>query len=414
MFLSRSVENRDLMKILISGLGVAGGVLAYWLHEFGFETVLIEKSYNLRTAGTVIEMYWDALGIFKKMGLGSVLSEKGQGPTGAIAFNRSGRKIGGFSAQSMSEASSGDYLRIFRNDLVNAIYAAVKGGTNIVFDNSITAIKQDSTGVEVSFDGMATQKFDLVIGCDGAHSKVRSLVFGEERNFERRLGMLAAVFVEKNYDHSNPEFDLAYIETGKFLQCYAAHGDQTAFLMSMVETGNSQNILNNRDEQRAALGNAFGGEGWECPKILKLFEKKEDVYFDRIIQIKMDRWAQGRVALCGDSAHCASLWAGEGAILASISAYVLANELRNCDGDYEKAFSNHYQLVHPLTTQRQKMGAFSAGLMLPRNMLAKVGLRLLLKMMANSLTIDRIWFQPNFTMPEYEHQNAPLLKRARP
>ena len=48
------------MKVLISGASVAGPVLAYWLHRYGFEPTIVE-----RTPAPVIPMalsgLWDSL-----------------------------------------------------------------------------------------------------------------------------------------------------------------------------------------------------------------------------------------------------------------------------------------------------------------------------------------------------------------
>ena len=60
---------------------------------------------------------------------------------------------------------------------------------------------------------------------------------------------------------------------------------------------------------------------------------RASIYFDRVSQIRMDRWTKGRTALVGDAAACVSLMAGEGSGLAMAEAYVLAGELRDCGGD---------------------------------------------------------------------------------
>ena len=65
------------------------------------------------------------------------------------------------------------------------------------------------------------------------------------------------------------------------------------------------------------------------------------IYFDRVSQVRMDRWTKGRTALVGDAAACVSLMAGEGAGLAMAEACVLAGELRNCGGDHAAAFARY-------------------------------------------------------------------------
>jgi len=43
--------------VLISGMGIGGPTLAYWLKAAGFETTLVERAPRLRTGGYVID-FW--------------------------------------------------------------------------------------------------------------------------------------------------------------------------------------------------------------------------------------------------------------------------------------------------------------------------------------------------------------------
>ena len=61
-------------------------------------------------------------------------------------------------------------------------------------------------------------------------------------------------------------------------------------------------------------------------------DSTDEVYFDRVSQIQMDTWSQGRVGLIGDAAFSPSLLAGQGAALAMTAAYVLAGELARLRG----------------------------------------------------------------------------------
>ncbi len=81
------------------------------------------------------------------------------------------------------------------------------------------------------------------------------------------------------------------------------------------------------------------------------------IYFDRVSQIRMDRWTKGRTALVGDAAACISLMAGEGAGLAMAEAYVLAGELRNCGGDHGAAFARYQERMMPFLKRKQELAA---------------------------------------------------------
>ena len=70
--------------------------------------------------------------------------------------------------------------------------------------------------------------------------------------------------------------------------------------------------------------------------ILATLDDVDDLYFDVVSQIRMDRWSRGRVLLIGDAAGCISLLGGEGTGLAITEAYVLAGELARAGADYRR------------------------------------------------------------------------------
>jgi 2-polyprenyl-6-methoxyphenol hydroxylase-like FAD-dependent oxidoreductase len=82
-------------------------------------------------------------------------------------------------------------------------------------------------------------------------------------------------------------------------------------------------------------------------------ENVNGIYFDRVSQIRMDRWTTGRTALVGDAAACISRLAGEGTGLAMGEAYVLAGELRACGGDHSVAFARYQERMMPFIKGKQ-------------------------------------------------------------
>lgn len=50
--LSMDVSNTSKRNVLISGSGIAGPALAYWLHRSGFAVTVVEKGSALRGVAT--------------------------------------------------------------------------------------------------------------------------------------------------------------------------------------------------------------------------------------------------------------------------------------------------------------------------------------------------------------------------
>ncbi|MGA8893123.1 MAG: FAD-dependent monooxygenase [Anaeromyxobacteraceae bacterium] len=155
----------------------------------------------------------------------------------------------------------------------------------------------------------------------------------------RHLGMKVAAFTVPGY---RPREELVYVmhtELGRQISRFSMRDDRTMFLLIFADP--SPDVPQDLPAQRALLRDRFSGAGWECPKILEALERAEDLYVDRVSQIRMERWTRGRVALVGDSAFCVSLLGGQGSALAMIAGYVLAGELKRAGGDHVAAFARH-------------------------------------------------------------------------
>src|ERR1700752_4566382 len=105
---------------------------------------------------------------------------------------------------------------------------------------------------------------------------------------------------------------------------------------------------------------------WETSRILAELGRAKDLYFDRVSQIKMPTWSQGRVALAGDAAFCVSLMAGQGGALAMTAAYVLAGGLAKTGQRQEEAFRNYEGILRTFIESKQQVAARLASAFVPK------------------------------------------------
>lgn len=55
--------------VLISGAGLAGPALAYWLRRYGFEPTVVERAPALRDGGYKVDVRGAATEVLKRMGV---------------------------------------------------------------------------------------------------------------------------------------------------------------------------------------------------------------------------------------------------------------------------------------------------------------------------------------------------------
>jgi 2-polyprenyl-6-methoxyphenol hydroxylase-like FAD-dependent oxidoreductase len=252
----------------------------------------------------------------------------------------------------------GRFLSLPRRDLAATIFCKIERAVETIFGDSVFRIDQDEKRVRVKFERGGERDFDLVIGADGLHSRVRELVFGAEQRFEKYLGYMVAGFQSDGYRPRDELVYLMFTELGQQVMRFSMRDDSTMFLFTFADDEASGASANDLPAQKALLRARFEKSGWECPQILDQLDNTCDLYFDRVSQIRMDEepglWTRGRVTLIGDAACCVSLLAGQGSALAMVAAYILAGELHRAEGDYAKAFASYQALFAPFVRQKQE------------------------------------------------------------
>lgn len=352
--------------VLISGAGIAGPTLAFWLRAAGYTPVLVESAPALRAGGYVVDVWGLGYKIAQRMGLEAAINRVGYHMREMRIVNDRGDRVAGFGTRVIGELTGGQFVTLARGDLARLLFQNMEDSTEVLFDDEIVAIEEHPDCVEVDFRRASTRRFDLVAGADGQHSNVRKLAFGPEESFERRLGYIAAAFEVPGYRPRDEEVYVIYGRAGKMIVRFALHGDRTLFLFVFASDRDIPVASLDLRAQRLILNEQFGAESWECPRILAELDRAEDLYFDRVSQIAMESWSRGRVVLVGDAAFCISLTGGQGSALAMTAAYVLAGEMANAGRDHNRAFRSYEEMLRQFIVSKQQSAERFAAIFAPR------------------------------------------------
>ena len=340
------------MRIAISGAGVAGPTLAYWLRRVDHEPTLIEFAPRLRTGGYLIDFWGLGYEVARRMGLEPVIHDLGYQVQSIRSVGANGLSRASLGVETFRRATDGRYTSLPRGDLAAAIYATVEHDVETIFGDSITAINEHVDGVSLSFAEGTTRDFDLLIGADGLHSNVRRLAFGSDSTAEHYMGCVVAAFMVNAY---RPRDELVYVThstPGRSLGRFSLRDDRTLILF--VARSDRLQIPDDAVGRKALLRSMLSDADWEGPAMLAGLDDVDDLYFDVVSQVRLDRWSRGRVALVGDAAACVSLLAGEGTGLAMTEAYVLAGELLCAKGDYRRAFEAYEARLRSFVDEKQR------------------------------------------------------------
>jgi 2-polyprenyl-6-methoxyphenol hydroxylase-like FAD-dependent oxidoreductase len=332
--------------VLISGAGIGGSALAYWLRHHGFDVTVVERHRGVRPGGQAVDVRGPALDVVERMGLGERLRAMATGMRGMSMLDADGNEVYRSTEHTLTggDLASPD-VEVMRDDLAGLLFDAAEGVEHL-FDDTITAVD----GTRVTFERNAPRDFDVVVGADGLHSTVRRLVFGPEPEFLRHLGTNLAVFTAPNFldlDHWQVFWQNEVLGGGVM----SARGNAECRVY-MGFHGEADVDHRDVEAQRRLLAERFADAGWEWQTALKHMWEAPDFHFDVMAQIRMPTWSRGNVVLLGDAGYCGSPLSGQGTSMALVGAYVLAGELR---ANRDTAFRRYEELLRPYVTANQDM-----------------------------------------------------------
>src|SRR5579875_579053 len=322
----RSERKEAIMRVLISGGGIAGLTLAYWLRKSGISSVVIEQANTIRRDGYAIDFFGTGYDVAERMSLIDQLRSR-QIPFEALVYvNKDGKTIARLDMALIRKLTEGKYMGLMHETLEEVLYEVLEGSVEVRFGRWIERIDAGPDAVEVTFNDGATETFDLLIGADGVHSKTRALVFGPEEQFSRSLGYTIACYPTPDHYGIGKTFQM-YNEPGRMAAAYCTPQADDLLLFFMYQAPKPEHVP--RELRLSHLRKMFAGMGWLTEQFLSDVSPQVNVFMDAVIQIQMPTWHRGRVVLVGDACDCPTLLSGQGASLAMGGAYLLARALHD-------------------------------------------------------------------------------------
>ncbi|MCZ1019717.1 FAD-dependent monooxygenase [Streptomyces noursei] len=346
-----------IRSVLISGAGVAGPTLAYWLARHGFQPTVVERAQGLRSSGSPIDVRDPAVSTAEQMGIMPQLRAAGTEVTELCFVNNSGRRVGRIPMQ-----TTGDSVELPRFDLATILFEAARDKAEFLFKDSIATLHQDAGGVDVTFEQAPSRRFDLVIGADGLHSRTRRLTFGPEGAYVRHMGVWVATMPVEDLSLDRHKA-LLHNSPGRAVALHPGRGKAMAAFMYRGPGDETFDYRNTVDHKHRLI-TAYTGAGWHVPELLQRVRETDDLYFDSVSQVRLDRWSTGRVALLGDAASCLSLF-GDGSTLAMAGASTLAEALAATPADHEAAFRRYEREHRRLVAPKQRAIGQATALLIP-------------------------------------------------
>jgi len=317
------------LRVGIIGGGIGGLALAASLAKFRIEARVFERAAAFGEVGAGIQMTPNAVKIMRDLGLWQQLRRVSFLPQCIVGRNwHSGTEI--FRTPLIDQCPQlygAEFFHSHRADVHRILLSQLPDGAGVLGANCV-ALTQTQDGAVVRFSDGSEFEADLIVGADGVHSVVRTLLFGDDApRFTGKMCWRTVIpFDEQPLDLVSPDASFWLGPHGHVVTYYVRGGamvNVVAIRDASEWTGESWNVPSSREE----MMNGFSG--WH-PKVLSLFAQSSDVLkwglFDRD---PMTTWSSGRVTLLGDAAHPMLPFLSQGAAMAIEDGYVLARVLAN-------------------------------------------------------------------------------------
>jgi len=343
------------MRVLVAGAGIAGLTVAHWLARGGADVVVAEQSSRLDARGYGLNLVGQCLSVLDEMGLRDMLEAQRLPVRQNRVLERDGTLVRQLDISEFNSPGSGLFIR--RSALQKALAAAAGTSVDLRLNTPVRAIENTLDGVRARL-GASEESFSLAIGADGIHSAVRQAVCPDAASKSLNVQYVAVTF-DARFDDTEG----AYTINGP--------GGRAATLTMVSDsewTGlfwvrNSMEPVPAPHEARDYLTRQFSAFSWIVPEIIERIDLHRS-YCGEAIQIRANRWTNGRVTIVGDAAWCLSPVAARGAAASLVGASQLANAL-TADRDVDAACARFEREFRPVVERAQQVAARTIEYMLP-------------------------------------------------
>ncbi|KAG5996238.1 hypothetical protein E4U54_002633 [Claviceps lovelessii] len=405
------------LRVLISGAGVAGPSLAFWLTRLGHPCTIVERSGQLRASGQQIDLREQGVEAADRMGLLGEIRKIAVDEAGIRFVDTKGTPYATFPrvesqpGQVSRRQNFTSEFEVMRGDMCRLLYEKTRDSTKYMFGKYVTEFQNKEDRVDVTFSDGDKASYDIVVAADGQSSRIRRMLLQDEDpsvDYSRDLGVYFSYFTipRQPGDTNMMTLHIAPGERSLFTRFHSdTHGQ--GYLATMAHADQIKKVLGQDvAAQKALYADMFRGAGWQSERLIEAMMESPDFYSHSAMQIRSKIWHKGRIVLLGDAGYAPTPLTGMGTSLAMVGSHILAGEITKCPEDPAKAFRTYEAVLRPYVDKTQDVSQTLRDVMLPKKAWGIKMLQIMLsaseKLKLNKL-MEMSWFDSKvgWEMPRY-------------
>lgn len=168
-------------RVLIVGAGIGGLSTAIALRQIGIAVDVIEVQPRLTVYGVGIIQHGNVVREMARLGLLEKYLDRAFSFEDVVQYNAQGEFIARVQGHRLAGSRYPANVGISRLELHRVLIASARElGARLQFGQTIEQLEQSAQHVDVTLTDGSHTAYDLVVGADGVHSKVRVALFGDQ------------------------------------------------------------------------------------------------------------------------------------------------------------------------------------------------------------------------------------------
>ncbi|GAK62462.1 2-polyprenyl-6-methoxyphenol hydroxylase-like oxidoreductase protein [Moesziomyces antarcticus] len=370
------------LRVLVSGAGIAGPTLAWFLARSGARVTVVERSPQLLSQGQNIDLRGTALNIVHRMGILDAIRRCTTTEKGTAFVDQHDRAFATFPVGESASVLTAEY-EILRSDLANILYQAAvqQPGVDFRFGTTIERVAENGdSAVRVELSSGEEEESDVLVLADGQWSTLRKQVFGTD-GLEVVDKNCFFVYFRVSRTEEDDDYARVYMAPPARMVITRPDNHGTTRALLSIRPGSAAqkqqweaaSRSRDRSVQVALIKSAFSDVGWKVPRLLRGIDTADDLFFQSIQQIRMTKWHRNRIVCLGDTAYAPTPFTGMGTSLAIDGAYLLAGHLSQLEPGQRPAlaFDRYDHQFRPFVVHKQTLPFYVPAIRHPKNAVSK-------------------------------------------
>ncbi|KAK2042425.1 FAD/NAD(P)-binding domain-containing protein [Colletotrichum somersetense] len=334
-------------RVLIAGGSVSGLMLALQLERGGIDYILLEKGEIGPQLGASIGFQPHSVKLFEQLGIWDDFKKVTVPMGNRHHFDERGRCFEDSALFTEIHKRFGrPWVFLERCEAIRILYSHIRDKSKVLTETAVISYKEDDEGISVETSKNETIRGNILVGCDGVHSYVRTLITNDlalkqpDLAKEIREGGFTCEYkclfgVSRNSSEA-PLIPDGVLHTA-YYNCYSSFSLVGVpglifwfFYVKLPSVTRMPNCPRFTDEDAYALvnqyGNTFLGPGYT---LQTLWDSRVRATLAPLEEGVAKKWSHGRIVLIGDAVHKLTVNAGLGANTAYEGTTRLVNGLHD-------------------------------------------------------------------------------------